>query len=127
MTQVPKKVLFLLPSLTGGGAERVFSILLRHLDRDVFEPHLGLLGAEGEYLEEIPKDVTIHQLNISRARYSLPGIVRLVWKIRPHTVLSTLGHMNLMLGMAKPFFPRTTQLIVREAVVASAYQRQETR
>jgi glycosyltransferase involved in cell wall biosynthesis len=127
MTPERKKVLLLLPSLAGGGAERVFSILLSHLDRDVFEPHLGLLGAEGEFLEDIPKDVTIHHLNISRARYSLPSIVRLVWKIRPHTVLSTLGYLNLVLGMAKPLLPRTAQLIVREAVIASACQRQETR
>ncbi|HLJ28089.1 MAG TPA: glycosyltransferase [Candidatus Angelobacter sp.] len=108
-----------MPSLTGGGAERVFSILLRYLDREVFEPHLGLLETEGVYLEDIPQDVVLHGLNISRARYALPSIVRLIWKVRPHSVLSTLGHLNLVLGMAKPFLPRSARLIVREAAVAS--------
>jgi glycosyltransferase involved in cell wall biosynthesis len=115
-----KKVLFFIPSLAGGGAQRVFSSLLRHLNRDLFELHLALLQAAGPYMQDVPKDVVIHDLGISRVRYALPRIARLVWKLRPHTILSTLGHLNLALTLCKPFLPRGTRLLIREAWSVSA-------
>jgi glycosyltransferase involved in cell wall biosynthesis len=115
MTSRPEKVLLLLPSLAGGGSQRVFSILLRHLDRTTFEPHLALLQVQGPYLKDIPSDVTVHDLKASRARYAIPRIVKVVKQIRPRTVLSTLGHMNLALTIAKPFLPQGTRLMIRES------------
>ena len=120
-----KRILFLLPSLTGGGAERVFTTLLRHLDRSRFEPHLALLQAQGAYMGDIPKDVPIHNLKVSRVRYALPKILRMIWKMRPQTVLATMGHLNIALIAAKRFFPPGTKLVVREAVIPSALFRQE--
>ncbi|MBZ5523434.1 MAG: glycosyltransferase [Acidobacteriia bacterium] len=120
MTVDRRKVLFLIPSLAGGGAERVFSILLCHLDRSRFEPHLAILQAHGAYMRDIPPDVAVHNLNVSRVRYALPRIVRLVWKIRPQSLISTLGHLNLALSVATPFLPSGTRLLVREAAIASA-------
>src|ERR1700757_4209253 len=103
-----KRILFLLPSLTGGGAERVFTTLLRHLDRTRFEPHLALLQATGAYMEDIPKDVPIYDLKVPRVRYGLPAILRLIWRLRPQTILATMGHLNIALISAKPFFPPDT-------------------
>jgi glycosyltransferase involved in cell wall biosynthesis len=122
-----KKVLFLIPSLAGGGAERVFTTLLAHLDRTRFELHLGVLEGEGTYMKDVPPDVGVHRLNISRVRYAIPGIVRLVWKVRPYAVLSTLGHLNLALLLGRPFMPRGTRLLVREAAVTTAFLKVETR
>src|SRR5205085_9848904 len=116
----PRKVLLVIPNLKGGGAERFFSILLRHLNRQQFEPHLALFKAEGEYLEDIPKDVAIHDLQVSRARYALPGIVRLVWKLRPQAVLSTLSPANIALTLSRPLLPRQTAVFVAEAALTSA-------
>jgi glycosyltransferase involved in cell wall biosynthesis len=120
MRSARKKILFLIPCLGGGGAERVFSVLLRHLDRSRFEPHLALLKANGAFLEDIPKDVVIHDLKASRVRYALPSIVRLVWRIKPQTLLSTMAHLNLGLILAKPLLPVGIRLLVRETCVASA-------
>ena len=120
-----KRILFLLPSLTGGGAERVFTTLLRHLDRARFEPHLALLQAQGAYIGDIPKDVPVHDLRVSRVRYALPRIMSLIWKMRPQTILATMGHLNIALISAKPFFPTYTKLLVREAVIPSALFREE--
>src|SRR6266403_1402478 len=107
------KVLFLIPTLEGGGAERVFSMLLAHLDRTRFEPHLAVLQIAGAYRQDIPEDVVMHDLKVPRVRYALPSIVRLVWKVRPQTILSTLGHLNLALILCKPLLPRATKLVVR--------------
>jgi glycosyltransferase involved in cell wall biosynthesis len=122
-----RRVLFLVPSLAGGGAERIFSMLLFHLDRSRFEPHLAVLQAIGEYRQDIPKDVVLHDLKVSRIRYALPSMIRLVWRINPDTILCTLGHLNLALIFAKPFFPSGTKLVVRESTIASALLKQETR
>lgn len=125
MTFVSKRVLFLVPSLTAGGAERVLLTLLRHLDRSLFEPHLGLLEAKGEFLGDIPADVIVHDLRISRVRYALPGIVRLAWKVRPDVILSTLAHLNLALILSKPLLPRGTKLLIREATIRSTSFQEE--
>lgn len=128
-----KKIVFLIGSLAGGGAERVFVTLLRHLDRSYFEPHLVLLQAEGEFVCEVPQDVVIHTLNGTRHRRSLPGLfllmwslVQLLWKIRPRTVLST-GRINLALALARPLLPRGTKLLIRECSVLSVRLKSDTR
>lgn len=110
-----KKVLFLASALDQGGAQRVYSILLRHLDRNSFEPHLAVLQARGTYLADLPKDVPIHNLNASRIRYSVPRIAKLIRKLRPHAVMSTMLATNLALILSKPFLPRGTRLLIREA------------
>lgn len=128
-----KKIVFLIGSLAGGGAERVFVTLLRHLDRNYFEPHLVVLEAEGEFICQIPTDVVIHSLNGNRYRRSLPGLcylmwslVELLWKIRPQTVLST-GRINLALALARPFLPRGMKLLIRECSVLSVRLESDTR
>src|SRR5713226_3078517 len=122
-----RKVLFLIPSLAGGGAERVFAMLLAHLDRTRFEPHLGVLQDQGAYIRDVPADVNIHHLNVSRVRYALPSILRLAWKVRPRVILSTLGHLNLALILIRPLMPSSTRLVVREAAIATALLQVETR
>jgi hypothetical protein len=127
MTAARKRVLFLVPSLIAGGAQRVFSVLLRHLDRDRFEPHLAVVQATGPYMADLPADVVVHNLNISRVRYSLPSVIKVIRKVRPDTVLCTLGHMNLTSVLAKPFLPKGTRLILREAAIATAFLEEEMR
>jgi len=112
--------MFLLPSLRGGGAERVAVTLLQHLDRRRFEPHLALVDAVGPYLADVPPDVPVHDLKAGRARYAMPAIIRLAWKLRPQVVLSTLGHLNLVVILARPFLPRGVKLLVREGITVSA-------
>ena len=41
MDEQPRRILFLIPNLRGGGAERVIVTLLRHMDRSLFRLALG--------------------------------------------------------------------------------------
>jgi glycosyltransferase involved in cell wall biosynthesis len=127
MNPTRRKVLFIIPFLGEGGAERVLLILLNGLDRASFEPHLAVLQSHGELIGRVPNDVVIHDLKVSKVRYALPSIVRVVWKVRPRTILSTLPHLNLALLLTKPFLPRTTKLLIRETVIASTFFFQEKR
>ncbi len=114
------KILFVVASLGGGGAERVIVTILRHLDRSRFEPHLALVDARGPCLTDVPQDVPVHDLRAGRARYAIPPFVRLSWKLRPDAVFSTLGYLNLVLIFARPLLPRGVKLLVREGSIPSA-------
>ncbi len=119
MEQQRPKILFVLPSLGGGGAEGVTVTLLQYLDRSHFEPHLALVKAEGTHLESVPPDIPLHNLKMSRARYAIPSFVRLAWKLRPQIILSTLGYLNLTLLCARNLLPRGTRFVARESTIVS--------
>ncbi|PYP90913.1 MAG: hypothetical protein DMG65_09795 [Candidatus Angelobacter sp. Gp1-AA117] len=123
-----KRVLFLVPAFAGGGggAERVISILLRHLDRTKFELHLGVIQERSAVFQDIPDDVIVHDLRVSRMRYALLPIINLLWKVRPQTVLSTVVYLNVLLVLARPFLPRV-KLLLREATIPSAFIAQQAR
>ncbi len=109
-----KHVLFLIPSLRGGGAERVITTLLQHLDRSSFKLTLALVDArESVFLNKVPADVEFIDLDCRRVRYALPKIVALIWKRRPDVVFSTLGHLNLALALLRPLLPRHPHATLR--------------
>lgn len=120
MTLARRRVLFVLPSLRGGGAERAVVILLRGLDRSRFEPHLALLDSVGPYLEELPKDLEVHHLRVRRVRYAVPVLVRLMRKLRPKVAVSSLIELNLAMVVATTFLPRGPKLFLREDTCVGA-------
>lgn len=55
---MPKqKLLFLIESLSGGGAEKVLSVLLKHIDKTKFDITLCTIVDTGIYVEEVKKYV----------------------------------------------------------------------
>lgn len=54
-----KHLLFLITSLSGGGAEKVLIDLLKSIDKQLYKVTLCVLFREGEYFAEIPKDVEL--------------------------------------------------------------------
>ena len=119
------KVLLLLPSLGGGGAERVTVTLATRLDRSLFAPHIAVLEKKGAYLDSLPPDVPLHDLASKRVRGAILPVIRLVWKLRPAVVLSNISHLNLMLLASKPLWPRGVRLWVRETILVSAWMAAE--
>ena len=115
-----KKVLFLIPTLCGGGAERVIVTLLKHLDRAKFKLTLAVVDTRNAvFLEHLPKDVELIDLDYRMVRYALPKIIWLIWCRRPDVVFSTLGHLNLALAMVRIFLPDKIRYIARETTVVS--------
>jgi glycosyltransferase involved in cell wall biosynthesis len=113
------RILFVLPSLAGGGAERVVTTLLRHIDRERFRVDLALATGGGPLLSQVPEDIDIIDIGASRTRNALPSLVRLIRKRRYGVVFSTLGHMNLLLRLAHPFLPRNSAFVGRETNIQS--------
>lgn len=120
-----KHVIFCIPSLAGGGAERVIVTLLRHLDRTQFLLTLAVVNLQGAvYLDDVPQDVELIDLKCSRVRYALPKLVWLIWKQRPDIVFSTLGHLNLALAIVRPLLPDGVCYIARETSIVSEVLRE---
>ncbi len=119
-TQGTCHVLFVVPSLQGGGAERVMVTLLRHLDRSRFRLSLAVVDMrDAAYAADLPADVELIDLNCRRVRHALPKIVSLVRRMRPQVVFSTLGHLNLALAIFRVFLPNDVRYVAREATVVS--------
>lgn len=120
MIDYRRQILFLIPSLSGGGAERVIVTLLRYLDRSKFRLRLAVVDMrEAAYREDVPEDVDLIDLGSSRVRYALPKIVRLIWQWRPDVVFSTLGHLNLALAIVRPLLPDGVRYVARESSIVS--------
>jgi glycosyltransferase involved in cell wall biosynthesis len=120
MSAPKRRVLFLIPTLTGGGSERVVVTLLQHLDRSRFDLTLAVVDTrDSVFRGEIPPDVAFIDLLCTRVRNALPRVIALVWRLRPDVVMSTLGHLNLALAITRPLLPDNTRYIARETIVVS--------
>ena len=120
MKERRRRVLFIIPTLTGGGAERVVVTLLHHLDRERFDATLAVVDTrDAAFLTDLPADVRFIDLGCHRVRQALPKVIGVIWQSRPDVVLSTLGHLNLALSMVRPLLPNSTNYIARETIVVS--------
>lgn len=115
-----KRILFTLTDLHAGGAQRVVLTLLRHLSRDEFDLGVALVRKEGAFLAQVPHDVPVHDLAVKRVRQAGPAIVSLARRERPDVLFSTLSYMNNYVLMLRPFLPRGTRIVVREAIAVSS-------
>lgn len=88
--------------------------LLAHLDRQRFAPLLAVGAARGGLAAAVPSDVPVLELGGARVRRAVPGLVRLVRAERPDVVFSTLGYLNVLVALARPFMPRGTAFVGRE-------------
>ena len=73
------KLLFLIESLSGGGAEKVLSVLLKHLDKTKFDITLCTIVDTGIYAEEVKKYVKYTSVLGNLQKKNLLG--KIVYKI----------------------------------------------
>lgn len=103
-----------LPSLRGGGAERVMVTLANAFAERSFVVDLVLASASGPYLTEVSPAVNVVDLGRSRVITSLPGLVRYLRKRKPTALLSAMGHANLVALLAKKLSGGNTRVVVSE-------------
>lgn len=113
------KVSMFLPSMVGGGAERVMLHLARGFAERGFDVDLVLSKAVGSYLAEIPAGVRVIDLGASRVVASLPRLVRYLRRERPQTMLSALSHANVVALLAQRIARTGTRIVVSEHAAVS--------
>ena len=118
-----ERILFVVPSLEAGGTERFLVTLLRHLDRQEFQPLLAVLKKAGPFLAEIPADIPIRDLHRGKYWNTMGAIFRLMDILRKEEVnliVSLLFPANVASILAKSWSRAKTKLIICER---SAYLR----
>lgn len=115
-----KSIIFILPDLESGGAERIVTTIANHLPREKFSVKIMLLRKEGTYLKILKKDVEVIDLKTLRIRNSLIPILKEIKKRKPDIVFSGFGEVNAYLSMFIRLFPKT-QFIARETNVVSKH------
>ncbi|MBN2190502.1 MAG: glycosyltransferase [Candidatus Aureabacteria bacterium] len=117
-----KKIVFIIPTMEGGGAERTVSNLLRYLDRDKFRLSLVLYEKKVQY--DIPADVKIFSLGVSPSpnffikayNYALRivKIAATLKNIKPDTVVSFLTDVNISTILAGFLSLSKSRLVISE-------------
>ncbi|ARV62583.1 glycosyl transferase [Nostocales cyanobacterium HT-58-2] len=109
-----KRIAFFLPTLHGGGAERVTVNLLKGmLGRDV-SLDLVIADAEGPFLNEIPKEVRVVDLEARRVIKATLPLSRYLQQHRPSALMSHMSHANVVAVLAKKLARTETKLVLVE-------------
>lgn len=103
-----------LPTLRGGGAERVMVMLANGFAERGHRVDLVLTRAEGPYLPEVAKQIRIVDLDRDRVLASLLPLARYLRQERPDAMLSALNHANVIAIMARKLTQAPTRLVVSE-------------
>ncbi|MEG0515420.1 MAG: glycosyltransferase [Cetobacterium sp.] len=115
-----KKICFIIPSLGGGGAEKVALNLLNNLNLDKYELHIILTLKEGEYINQLRSEVKVYILNKLKVRNAILEIIKRIKKIKPDIVLTFTTHLNIIVGICiAPFFKKKIKFISREINILS--------
>ncbi len=113
-----------LPSLDGGGAERVFVELANEFVALGARVDLALADARGPYLSEVAPAVRIVDFEVSGVLRSLPKLVRHLRKERPEALLSGLDHANIVAILARVAARSTTRSVISIRSVPTAGYRE---
>lgn len=109
-------ILFILPSLRSGGAERVMSFLAQNIDPTTFKASLLITGSNEDQKYQVDKiDVTF--LNKKRVKQAIPAIIKYLLVNRPKIVISAIGHLNMAMGLIGLLFPKI-KFVARETTIS---------
>jgi glycosyltransferase involved in cell wall biosynthesis len=114
-------ILFVLPSLRAGGAEKVVSYLAHQIDKNRFQSRLLILSRAEESFFSVEGIETIF-LGKSRFRKSIYQLYRYVKLKKPSIVFTSSLNLNLYSGLLKVFF-KDIKFITRELSIPSKAQR----
>lgn len=109
--QRPDLAIFL-PSLAGGGAERMMLNLARGAVESGICVDLVLASAQGPYLGLVPAGCRLEDLGSPRVLAALPALVRYLRRRRPLVMLAAMDHANLVALWARALARVPTRVFV---------------
>lgn len=109
------KIICVIPSLVGGGAEKIMITLLNNFSRDSYDLSLVLFEAKGVYMEMIPSDIKVITLG-KKNRFDFFALALKLCRVfsqeKPDVVLSFLWYANLITIIAKKLSSNKPPVIV---------------
>jgi glycosyltransferase involved in cell wall biosynthesis len=121
------RIAFFLPTLAGGGAERVALNLLKGmLARDI-QLDLVLADATGPYLDQVPAGVRLIDLGTGRVTKAIPALAKYLKETKPVALLSHMNHANVAAILARELARSKAKLVVVEHDTLSAVKSELSR
>lgn len=108
------KISFLLPSLRGGGAQRVMLNIASALSERNHDIELILVKKEGELADRIPRSIKVVDLASTGALMSIPALFRYFRKHKPPLLISSLPHISLLAIIVKLLACAKTNIVIVE-------------
>ena len=106
-------ILFILPSFSGGGAERVVINIFSRLYLQGYDVNMVVFCADGPLLEMLPDGVKIYNLKTYTLKRSIIPLIQKVRKLEPKLVFSTFGYINIAILSIRWLLPRKTNIWIR--------------
>lgn len=117
------RIAIFVPTLNGGGAERIMVTLANAFAARAYEVDLVLASAKGPYLADVARTVRVVDLKAGRVFRALWPLRRYLRKEQPKAMLSALGHANVVALLARRVARVRTRLVVSEhGTVSGEYQ-----
>ncbi len=120
-----KKIIFVLPSLVPGGAERVISFVAQNINKQDFDSKLLITGYSKDTSYDV-SSINVKYLNTPRVLFSIPYLILYFLKEKPDIVVSSIYHLNAVMGMISTLFKKT-KFIGREATILSSRKNEKTK
>ncbi|HWL27643.1 MAG TPA: glycosyltransferase [Burkholderiaceae bacterium] len=112
--KAPGPVALFIPSLNGGGAERVMVSLANGFARKGLDVHLVLVRNEGVYRSAVDAAVRVVDLNGSRTLSSVVALARYLKRHRPRALLSAMNYVNVVAIWARILARSNCRLVISE-------------
>jgi glycosyltransferase involved in cell wall biosynthesis len=109
-----KKIALFIPSLRGGGAEKIFVNLANGFIEKNLKVDLVLAQKEGPYLKDLSEKINIINLNKKRILFSLLPLIKYLKKEKANILISALSHANIIALMANFLINNKVKIIVTE-------------
>lgn len=106
------KIAIFLPSLRGGGAQRVMLHLAQGFQERGFAIDFVLAKAEGPYLNNVPPEVNLVNFGARSVMTSLPSLVGYLKRGKPEVLLSGLEHANAVAILASKIAKAPRRVVV---------------
>lgn len=111
------KILFFIPSLEGGGAQKVMADIINGLDKDKFEFVLAVCNKQGPYVASLRHDLKIYDLEKKNKWEFIHLMMRLrkvIGEFKPDIIVSFLFYSNILATLASKTVKRRIKLILNE-------------
>ena len=106
------RIAVFLPSLRGGGAERVMLNLAKGFHEKGVQTDMVLAQAEGPYLDDVPASISVVDLQAPRVRHALRPLITYLKQTKPVAVLSSMGHANIIALLARQLSGASSRVVV---------------
>ncbi|MBO0454023.1 glycosyltransferase [Candidatus Enterococcus murrayae] len=113
-----KKIIFVLPSLRMGGAEKNALNIMNRLDKRRYSVHLILFEKTGSLLNALDQEITIEELSAKNRVAKVINLYKKIGSIKPDIVFSAVINANILTGIVALFY-KDCLYIGRETTVHS--------